>query len=129
MARKAARLARLHDATDRQLGERVLIKPQKGGGYVVGGADPDRPETELTGYVARATSVVNASGTTAGDTNARLRYSADTCKILTSALPYTVVEGDLLQLLDQPETPTVRVSRTAPYGTDRTILFLVNTSR
>jgi len=123
------RLARLHGAIDRELGQRVLIKPQSSGGYVVGAADPERPETEVLAYVARGASVVNASGATPGDVNARLRFSADTAKIETSALPYAVEEGDLVQLLDADGSPTLRVSRTAPFGTDRTLLFLVGTSR
>jgi len=124
-----ARLTRLHAATDSQLGQRVLINPQKSGGYVVGAADPERPEMEVLAYVARGASVVNASGATPGDVNARLRFSADTAKIQTSALPYAVEEGDLVQLLDADDRPTLRVSRTAPFGTDRTLLFLVGTAR
>jgi hypothetical protein len=124
-----ARLMRLHAATDDQLGQRVLIKPQNSGGYVVGAADPERPETEVLAYVARGAGVVNAAGATPGDVNARLRFSADTAKIETSALPYAVEEGDLVQLLDVDGAPTLRVSRTALFGTDRTLLFLVGTAR
>jgi hypothetical protein len=126
---QAARLSRLHAATDGQLGQRVLIKPQSRGGYVVGAADPERPEMEILAYVARGASVVNASGATPGDVNARLRFSADTAKIETSALPYVVEEGDLVQLLDADGAPTLRVSRTAPFGTNRTLLFLAGTAR
>jgi hypothetical protein len=126
---QAARLTRLHAKTDVQLGQRVMIKPQSNGGYVVGVADPERPELEILAYVARGASVVNASGATPGDVNARLRFSADTAKIRTSALPYTVQEGDLVQLRDADHAPTLRVSRTAPFGTDRTLLFLVGTAR
>jgi hypothetical protein len=126
---KPSSLTRLHAATDRHLGQRVLIKPQSSGGYVVGAADPDRPEMEVLAYVARGAGVVNASGTTQGDVNARLRFSADTAKIEASALPYAVDEGDLVQLLDVDGAPTLRVSRTAPLGTDRTLLFLVGTAR
>jgi hypothetical protein len=126
---KPSRLARLHAATDGQLGQRVRIKPQRSGGYVVGAADAGRPEMEIMAYVARGASVVNASGATPGDVNARLRFSADTAKFETSALPYAVEEGDLVQLLDVDGAPTLRVSRTAPFGTDRTLLFLVGTAR
>jgi hypothetical protein len=126
---KVAQLARLHAAIDSQLGQRLLIKPQSSGGYVVGATDPQRPEMEIMAYVARGASVVNASGATPGDVNARLRFSADTAKIETSALPYTVEDGDLVQLLDADGTPTLRVSRTAPFGTNRTLLFLVGTAR
>jgi len=126
---KASRLTRLHAATDRELSQRVLIKPQASGGYVVGAADPERPEMEILAYVARGGGVVNASGATPGDVNARLRFSADTAKIETSALPCAVEEGDLVQLLDVDGAPTLRVSRTAPFGTDRTLLFLVGTAR
>jgi hypothetical protein len=126
---QAARLSRLHVATDGQLGQRVLIKPQSSGGYVVGSADPDRPEMEILAYVARGAGVANASGATPGDVNARLRFSADTAKIETSALPYAVEDGDLVQLLDVDGAPTLRVSRTAQFGTDRTLLFLVGTAR
>jgi hypothetical protein len=124
-----SRLDRLHATTDRQLGQRIEIKPQRSGGYVVGAADLARPEMEILAYVARGASVVNASGATPGDVNARLRFSADTAKIETSALPYVVEEGDLVQLLDADGAPTLRVSRTAPFGTDRTILFLVGATR
>jgi hypothetical protein len=126
---KPSRLAILHAATDGQLGQRVLIKPQSTGGYVVGGTDPERPEMEILAYVARGSSVVNASGATPGDVNARMRFSADTAKIQTSSLPYAVEEGDLVQLLDMDGAPTLRVSRTAAFGTDRTLLFLVGTAR
>lgn len=126
---QAARLSRLHAATDAQLGQRVLIKPQSSGGYVVGAADPERPDMEILAYVARGASLVNASGATPGDVNARVRFSADTAKIRTSALPYAVEEGDLVQLLDADGAPTLRVSRTAPFGTNRTLLFLVGSAR
>ena len=126
---KPSRLAILHAATDRQLGQRVRIKPQSTGGYVIGRTDPERPETEILAYVARGTSVVNASGGTPGDVNARVRFSADTARIKTTALPYAVEEGDLVQLLDAAGAPTLRISRTAPFGTDRTLLFLVGTAR
>lgn len=126
---KPSRLTRLHAATDGQLGQRVLIKPQSSGGYVVGAADPDRPEMEVLAYVARGAGVVNASGATPGAVNARLRVSTDTAKIETSALRYAVEGGDLVQLLDVDGAPTLRVSRTAPFGTNRTLLFLVGTAR
>lgn len=126
---KQTRLVRLHASTDSQLGQRVRIKPQSSGGYVVGSADPTRIEMEVLAHVARGASVMNASGATPGDVNARVRFSADTIKIQTSALPYAVEEGDLVQLLDADSAPTLRVSRTAPFGTDRTLLFLVGTSR
>lgn len=126
---QAARLTRLHEATDRQLSQRVLIKPQSSGGYVIGSADTERLEMEISAYVARGASVVNASGATPGDVNARVRFSADTAKIKTSALPYAVEEGDCVQLLDVDGAPTLRVSRTAPFGTDRTLLFLVGVAR
>ena len=126
---QSARLTRLHEATDRQLGQRMLIKPQKSGGYIVGGDDPERPEIEILAYVARGASVLNASGSSPGDANARLRFSVDTAKIETSALPYAVEAGDLVQLLDVDGAPTLRVSRTLPFGTNRTLLFLVGTAR
>ena len=111
------------------MGERLLVRPQRGGGYVVGTDDPLRPPAEIIGYIAQGASVANAAGATPGDANARLRVSVDTVKIQTSALPYEVQEGDLVQLLDVTDAPTLRVSRAAPYGTDRTILFLVRTAR
>jgi hypothetical protein len=126
---QSARLTRLHEATDRQLGQRVLIKPQTNGGYVVGADDPERVEMEVLAYVARGASVVNASGSSPGDANARLRFSADTAKIETSALPYAVEAGDLVQLLDVDGAPILRVSRTEPFGTNRTLVFLVGTAR
>ena len=126
---KHSRLSRLHAATDGQLGQRMLIKPQKSGGYVLGADDPGRPEMEILAYVARGASVVNASGASPGDANARLRFSADTAKIETSALPYAVEAGDLVQLLDVDGAPILRVSRTEPFGTNRTLLFLLGTGR
>ena len=107
----------------------MLIKPQKSGGYVLGADDPGRPEMEILAYVARGASVVNASGASPGDANARLRFSADTAKIETSALPYAVEAGDLVQLLDVDGAPILRVSRTEPFGTNRTLLFLLGTGR
>ena len=129
MARKTRRLERLHAATDRQAGERVLIKPQKSGGYVLGVADETRPQKELLAYVARANNVANSQSPPVGDATSKVRFAVDTVKFTTSALPYKVREGDLVQLLDQPDEPTVRVSRTTPFGTDRTILFVVATAR
>lgn len=105
------------------------MQPQRGGGYVVGGDDPLRPPVEIVGYVAQGASVANAAGTTPGDANVRLRISVDTAKFKSSALPYEVREGDLVQLLDGEDAPTLRVSRAAHYGTDRTILFLMRTAR
>ena len=84
---------------------------------------------EVLAYVARGASVLNASGSSPGDANARLRFSADTAKIETSALPYAVEAGDLVQLLDVDGAPTLRVSRTEPFGTNRTLLFLVGAAR
>lgn len=126
---KPSRLTRLHAATDDKLGQRLLIKPQSPGGYVVGASDPKRPEMEILAYFSRGSSVVTASGASPGDVNARMRFSADTAKIQTSSLPFEIKEGDLVQLLDLTDTPTLRVSRAAPYGTDRTILFLMRTAR
>lgn len=111
------------------MGQRLLVRPQRGGGYVVGADDPLRPPVEIVGHVAQGASMANAAGPTPGDANARLRISVDTVKIRTSALPYEVQEGDLVQLLDLINTATLRVSRVMPYGTDRTIIFLVRTAR
>ncbi len=105
------------------------MRPQRGGGYVVGSDDPLRPPVETVGYVAQGASVANAAGATPGDVNARLRICVDTMKIRSSALPYDVQEGDLVQLLDATDAPALRVSRATPFGTDRTILFLVRTAR
>ena len=129
MASKAERLARLHAAADRQMGERLRVRPQRGGGYVVGGDDPLRPPAEFIGYVARNPGVerTQSSGATSGH-NAELRLSPDTVKFKTSTLPYAVEAGDLVEFIEA-DTPTLRVSRVAPYGTDRTILFLVRTAR
>lgn len=130
MARKAARLAKLHAATDRQAGERVLIKPQQGGGYVVGGADPNREEMEVVAFVSQNPGIERTASSGKNDgANVTLRLSPDTIKFRTSALPYKMAEGDLVQLIEVEDAPTYRVSRTAPYGTDRTILFLVRASR
>lgn len=130
MARKSTRFARLHAATDRQSGERVLIKPQMHGGYVVGGPDPSREEMQVIAYVALIPASVRTAGNAANSGhNAQLRMTADTIKYQTSALPYAVAEGDLVQLVEAVDTPIYRVSRTAPFGTDRTILFMVPTSR
>ena len=130
MSRKSARLAKLQAATDRQAGERVLIKPQQGGGYLVGGADTNRDEFEFTGYVTRVPASIRSStsGPNTGS-NVVIRASADTVKYTTSTIPYTVAEGDLIQLLEADDQPMFRVSRTAPLGTDRTILFLTRASR
>jgi len=111
------------------MGERVRIVPQRGGGYVAGGADNVRPPVEVIAYVARAPGVERSqsSGANTG-ANAELRLSPDTVKFTTSAINYTVEAGDIVEF---PEAglPAGRVSRVAPYGTDRTILFLVKAAR
>lgn len=129
MARKASRLAKLHAATDRQMGETIRIVPQRGGGYVVAGADTQRQPVELVAYVARAPGVerTQSSGANTG-ANAELRLSPDTVKFTTSALPYSIETGDLVEFTETGY-PAARVSRAAPYGTDRTILFLVKAAR
>ena len=124
---KAARLARLHAATDRQLGARVRVEPQTNGGYVAGGVDPARPPVAISAYVTRTPTATHAA--TNDGQQAPLRITTETVKYTTSALPYAVAEGDLVRLLDEPGQPLFRVSRTAPFGTDRTILFLVRTAR
>ncbi len=127
MPARAERLARLQAATDRQLGARVRVEPQTSGGYVAGGVDPERPPSVLYAYVTRTPAATHAM-TTDGQ-QAPLRITIETVKYKTSALPYAVVESDLVRLLDEPGQPLFRVSRTAPFGTDRTILFLVRTTR
>ena len=126
---KTERLARLHAAADRQMGQRLLVRPQRGGGYVVGTDDPLRPPAEIIGYVALSPGVERTQG--AGGTsghNPELRLGPDTVKFKTSSLAYAVESGDIVEFLEI-ESPPARVSRVAPYGTDRTILFLVRTAR
>ncbi len=123
---RAARLARLHNATDRQAGERVRIRPQTGGGYTAAGPDAARPSLVVIAYVARVPGAVRTSGNAANSGhNVQLRASADTIKFATSELPYTVQADDLVDLIEQPGTPTVRVARVAAFGTDRTVLFVI----
>jgi hypothetical protein len=55
------------------MGQRLLVRPQRGGGYVVGSDDLLRPPVETVGYVAQGASVANAAGTAPGNPNARLR--------------------------------------------------------
>lgn len=126
---KTSRLAKLHAATDRQMGETVRIVPQRGGGYVAGGVDQNRQPVELLAYVARSPGIERSqsSGANTGH-NAELRLSPDTVKFTTTAVPYTVEAGDLIEF-PETESPTCRVSRSSAYGTDRTILFLVKVSR
>lgn len=126
---KTLRLAKLHAATDRQMGETVRIVPQRGGGYVVAGEDNLREPVEISAYVARAPGVerTQSSGASTGS-NAELRLSPDTVKFKTSLVPYTVESDDIVEF-PETEAPACRVSRSAPYGTDRTILFLVKAAR
>lgn len=126
---KTSRLAKLHAATDRQMGETVRVVPQRGGGYVAGGADNMRAPVEILAYVARAPGVerTQSSGSSTGS-NAELRLSPDTVKFKTSLVPYTVEAGDIIEF-PETESAACRVSRVAPYGTDRSILFLVKAAR
>lgn len=126
---RSLRLAKLHAATDRQMGETVTIVPQQGGGYIAASPDRYRNAVSIVAYVARNPGVerTQSSGANTGH-NAELRLSPDTLKFKTSALPYTVEAGDLVEFPDTG-SPACRVSRVAPYGTDRTILFLVKVSR
>jgi hypothetical protein len=120
-----ARLATLHEAVDRHSGERVRVRPQSGGGYVAGTDDPGRDPVEITAYVALIPASVRTSSSGANTgANVQARTSADTVKFKTSALAYDLVEGDLVDLLDRAGAPAFRVSRTAPFGVDRTIAFL-----
>ena len=122
----SARIAKLHAAVDRQTGERVRVKPQSGGGYTASSDDQSRAAAEIIAYVARIPGAVRTAGNSANSGhNVQLRASADTIKYATSALPYEMREGDLVELLDVAGVPEFRVSRTAPFGTDRTVLFLV----
>lgn len=111
------------------MGELIRIVPQRGGGYVAGGADNVRPPVEVLAYVARNPGVerTQSSGANSG-ANAELRLSPDTAKFTTSAIPYTVESGDLVEF-PETDSPACRVSRVAPYGTNRSILFLVKAAR
>ncbi len=100
--------------------------PQQGGGYTVGGEDPLRPAQDVIGVVALAPAVarVKGAGSEAG-ANAQIRVVAETVKFSTDELPYPVHPGDLIELSARPKAPTYKVSRTAPDGWGRTVLFLV----
>lgn len=121
-----ARLARLHAAVNRQSGERVRIRPRRGGGYTVASDDPTRPPADIIAYVARSADNVRTSGNAANSGhNVELRAMVDTIKFTTSDLAYSLEAGDLVDMLDEPDAPSFRVSRTLPFGTDRTVAFLV----
>lgn len=123
---RADRLAMLHAATNREAGEVVRVLPQQGGGYTVGGIDPARPAQDITAIVTiiPAVSRVKGGGGDAGS-NAALRAAADTVKFTTSDLDYAVQSGDLIGLTERAGAPLFKVSRAAPYGTGRTVLYLV----
>lgn len=123
----ASRLGRLHSAVDRQVGERVRIRPQAGGGYVKGGDDPARAATIVAAYAAFVPNSVRTSGNAANSgANVQLRQPADTVKFSTSDLPYKVAEGDIVEFLDAPRAGLKRrVARVSLFSTDRTVLSLV----
>jgi len=114
---RASRLARLHEAVDRQAGESVIVIPQQGGGYVPASPDPQRDHAEIMAYVARIPAAVRAPSTGQVQT----RTSADTIKFTTSALPYELAIDDLVVVASQ----RYRVTRIAPFGSDRTVAFVV----
>jgi hypothetical protein len=115
----------LHGAVDSQFGEHVRVRPQSGGGYVASADDPERSPAEITAYVAIIPASVRtvSSGANTG-ANPQVRTSADTIKFTTSSLAYELVAGDVVVLLERDGAPSFRVSRTAPFGVDRTIAFL-----
>jgi hypothetical protein len=120
------RLQRLHDAVDRQSAETIRIVPQKAGGYVSGGADSSRAVIEIDAYVAGTPSLIRTSGTNANSGhNPEMRGATHTARFTTSAVPYQIVAGDLVTLLDEDGTPSLRVSAVMPFGFDRTTLLLV----
>lgn len=123
---KSARLAKLQNATDRQAGEIVRIMPKAGGGYLAAGIDPDRSPFEIIAYVAMIPQSVRTAGNAANSGhNAQIRATADTIKFATSALPYLLRANDEVELLQREGRPTFRISRTAPFGTNRTVGFMV----
>lgn len=123
---RPSRLARLQDAVDRQSSERIRIRPQRGGGYIAATDDPGRLSAEIVAYVARIPDTVRTSANAANSGhNVELRAAADTIKYRTSALAYALEPGDLVDFIDDPQAPTMRVSRTAPFGTGRTVALLV----
>ena len=125
---RADRLARLHGAVNRQLGEDVRVMPQTDGGYTIGGDDGARAATTITAEVAEVPNAVRTSGNAANSgANVDLRAVARTVKFTTSDLPYTVVAGDHVILLDR-DNEEWRVNGVFPFGTDRTVLRLEKVS-
>ena len=122
----AALLARLHDAADRHFAKAVRIVPRKGGGYVVAGPDPSRPALEIRAYVTLKAQAIKASANDANSGhNAQIVDIVDAIKFRTAALPYDVVAGDEVVSLETPERSRFQVSRVEPFGTGRTVLYLV----
>ena len=118
------RLARLHGAVDRQAGERIRIVPYTAGGYVVGAPGTARPAKEISAVVAEVPKTVRTAGNaTNSGHNAELRTASHTVKFTTSALPYKLVSGDRVILLERGSAELV-VNHTDPFGTDRTVARL-----
>lgn len=123
---RSPHLARLHSATDEQLGERVRIRPQGSVGYTAGAADPDRAVTIFVAHVALIPQAIRTAGNFANSGhNAEFRSSADTIKFKADALPFDAKAGDAIDLLDRPGQPAYQISRLAHFGTARTVAFLI----
>lgn len=125
---ETSRLSRLHSAVDRQSGVIVRIIPQMDGGYLVSGADPSRAVAEITAIFNRVPAAIRTAGSAANSGhNVELRSSATTIKFSSSLLSYGLISGDRVEVLDAAGavSDSFRVSRSAPFGTDRTVAFLI----
>jgi hypothetical protein len=125
----ASRLAKLHEAVDRQTAVCIRIVPRQAGGVFAPGADTTRAVAEITAYVTETSRSVITSGNAANSGhNPNLLGAIRTVRFTTSLLPYAVQGGDLVEFPDDPAAPPLRVSSADPLGTNRTILMLVKTA-
>jgi hypothetical protein len=122
---KAALLAKLHRTTDAAFGQKVMVYPRTGGGYVADSIDTTRSAVEITAYFTRVADVdMMAAGGPKSAGDAQVRSSAITFKYITNTLPYEIRENDLIVMLEA-DRATYRVSRSAPFWMGRTIVFCV----
>lgn len=118
------RLALLHGATDRQLGEPVQFMPKISGGYVAGGNDTSRTAATITGHYTEVPNAVRTSANSSNSgANAELRIGARAVKYSTSDLPFEAMIGDHVILLNRSGAE-YRIAAVFPFDTDRTVVRL-----
>lgn len=117
---------------DQTFGGRVLVQPRSSQDvYGLPSPDPTRLEATIIGHFATSPRTIETRGAVVGTAvngGTRLSAPGQTAVVFTAEqyarLPYEIEKDDLLQFLDEPETPVFVVAK-APHrqGQDVEILL------